>query len=139
MAVLAVASPARALDRNFLDLEGARASNAQVTVDAASITYDQPPNIITAQGAVKVTRGEMVLTADTVRVHRTTQVAEAEGHVVLTDPQGTVTADAMTLNLVEETGALDTGSVFLNKNHYQLTGAHNRVAHTYIGGSIRNP
>ncbi len=123
-AVLAVASPARALDRNLLDLEGARASNGQVTVDAASITYDQPPNVITAQGAVKVTRGEMVLTADTVRVHRTTQVAEAEGHVVLTDPQGTVTADAMTLNLVEETGALDTGSVFLNKNHYQLSGAH---------------
>ena len=73
---------------------------------------------------MKVTRGEMVLTADTVRVHRATQLAEAEGHVVLTDPQGTVTADTMTLNLVEETGALDTGSVFLNKNHYQLSGAH---------------
>jgi len=124
VAALIIPSSADALDRNLLDIEGARASNGQVTIDAASITYDQPPNVITAQGAVKITRGEMVLTADTVRVHRTTQVAEAEGHVVLTDPQGTVTADTMTLNLVEETGALDTGSVFLNKNHYQLTGAH---------------
>ncbi len=124
VATLAPASAARALDKNFLEFDATRASNGQVTVDAESITYDQPPNVITAQGAVKVTRGDMVLTADLVRVHRATQVAEAEGHVVVTDPQGTVTADAMTLNLVEETGALDTGSVYLNKNHYQLTGAH---------------
>ncbi len=125
-AALIVAGRARAADQslNLLDIDKLRTSTGEVTVDAATITYDQASNVITAHGAVKVTRGDMVLTADTVRVHRATQLAEAEGNVVLKDPQGTVTADAMTLNLVEETGALDTGSVFLNKNHYQLTGSH---------------
>ncbi|MBI3769340.1 MAG: LPS-assembly protein LptD [Deltaproteobacteria bacterium] len=123
-AALAVAGRVRGAEQNLLELDKLRTSTGEVTVDAATITYDQSSNVITAHGAVKVTRGDMVLTADTVRVHRATQLAEAEGSVVLTDPQGTVTADAMTLNLVEETGALDTGSVFLNKNHYQLTGSH---------------
>ncbi len=100
------------------------ASDGGVTVDAATIDYDKASNVISAHGAVKVTRGDMVLTADTVRVNRTTQQVEAEGNVVLKDPQGTVTGDAMTINLVDETGALGNGSLFLNKNHYQLTGSH---------------
>ncbi len=99
-------------------------SNGEIAVDAATLTYDRASNVITAHGAVKITRGEMTLTADTVRINRTTQVAEAEGSVVLRDPQGTVTGDAMALNLVEEIGHLESGTVFLNKNHYQLSGDH---------------
>jgi LPS-assembly protein len=97
-------------------------ASGEVTIDAASISYDQQSNVITAQGAVKITRGAMVLTADTVRVNRSTQVAEAEGNVVVTDPEGTLTAEMMTLNLVEETGNLSNGSVVLDKNHYRLAG-----------------
>ena len=66
VATLAPASAARALDKNFLEFDATRASNGQVTVDAESISYDQPPNVITAQGAVKVTRGDMVLTAEVI-------------------------------------------------------------------------
>jgi LPS-assembly protein len=122
--LLAPVDRGRAAEPKLFDFAGVRTSTGEVTVDAATIDYDQQANVITAHGAVKITRGEMVLTAETVRVHRATQLAEAEGNVVLTDSQGTVTADAMTLNLVEETGALEQGSVFLNKNHYQLTGSH---------------
>lgn len=93
-----------------------------VTIDAEHIEYDQRANVITARGAVKITRGDMVLTADTVRVHRETQVANAEGNVVVVDPQGTLSADALTLDLVQETGVMDDGEVFLNANRYQLTG-----------------
>ncbi len=102
----------------------ADAGNGQITIDAATITYDQTTNVVTAHGAVKVTRGDMVLTADTVRMNRTTQIAEAEGSVVLSDPQGTVTADSMSLDIVDELGHMDNASVVLNKNHYQLTGSH---------------
>ena len=97
-------------------------AEGEVTVDAASIAYDQQTNVVTARGAVKVVRGDMVLTADTVRVNRTTRVAEAEGDVVLTDPEGSLTADFLSLDLVEETGQLTNGSIFLEKNRYQLTG-----------------
>ena len=99
-------------------------STGQVTIDAEHIEYDQRANEITATGAVKITRGDMVLTADTVKVNRTTQVAHASGSVVVVDPQGTISADVMTLDLLQETGAMDEGSVFLKANHYQLTGEH---------------
>lgn len=103
---------------------GGKAEGDEVKIDAAEITYDQKTNVVTAKGAVKITRGEMVLTADTVRVNRTTEVAEAEGNVVMNDPEGTLTADALSLNLTEETGSLDEGTVFLEKNRYQLSGEH---------------
>jgi len=98
-------------------------SSGEVTIDAEHIEYDQRANVITARGAVKITRGDMVLTADTVKVNRTTQVADAQGSVVVVDPQGTISADVLTLDLVNETGGMDKGSVFLNANRYQLTGA----------------
>ncbi len=93
-----------------------------MTIDAEHIEYDQRANVITASGAVKITRGDMVLTADTVKVNRTTQVADCSGNVVVVDPQGTLSADVLTLDLVQETGALEQGSVYLNANHYRLTG-----------------
>ncbi len=120
-AVALLATPAAAASA-FPTFSREESGTGEVTVDAASIRYDQRNNVIEAEGAVKVTRGEMTLTADKVRVNRATQVAEAEGNVVVTDPQGTTTADALTLNLVEETGAMDNGSVFLKQNHYQLSG-----------------
>ena len=99
-------------------------ASGEVAIDAEHIEYDQRANVITATGAVKITRGDMVLTADTVKVHRETQVADAQGNVVLVDPQGTLSADVLTLDLVQETGAMDRGSVFLNANRYQLSGDH---------------
>jgi LPS-assembly protein len=101
---------------------GDDAGGGEVTIDAEHIEYDQRANVVTATGAVKITRGDMVLTADTVKVNRSTQVANANGNVVVVDPQGTLTADVLTLNLVEETGAMDEGTVFLNANRYRLTG-----------------
>ncbi len=108
-------------------------ASGEVTIDAEHIEYDQRANVITARGAVKITRGDMVLTADTVRVHRETQVADAEGNVVVVDPQGTLAADALTLDLVQETGAMNAGSVFLDANRYQLTGERfeKKVGQTY--------
>jgi LPS-assembly protein len=96
--------------------------DGQVTIEAEQIDYDQRANVVTARGAVKITRGTMVLTADTVRLDRARQIASAEGHVILNDPQGTVTADALTLDLVEETGSMELGAVELHESRYQLTG-----------------
>src|SRR5262245_57796718 len=68
------------------------AADGQVAIDAEHIEYDQRANVVTARGAVKITRGDMVLTADEVKVNRTTHVADAQGNVVLTDPEGRVSA-----------------------------------------------
>ena len=96
--------------------------SGQITIDAAQIDYDRRADVVVAQGAVKITRGTMVLTADRVRLDRAAQVASAEGNVVITDPEGTVTADAVTLDLVDETGVLEDGEVELRASRYQITG-----------------
>lgn len=108
-------------------------SSGEVTIDAEHIEYDQRANVVTARGAVKITRGEMTLTADTVKVNRSTQVADASGNVVVVDSQGTISADVLTLDLVQETGAMDQGTVFLKANRYQLSGDHfeKQVGQTY--------
>jgi LPS-assembly protein len=121
--VLATASSGSAIDTKIPGLSHiGENSGGQVTIDAEHIEYDQRTNVITAQGAVKIIRGDMVLTADTVKVNRTTQVADAQGNVVVVDPQGTLTAEVLTLDLVQETGGMDHGAIFLNVNRYQLTG-----------------
>ncbi len=118
-----------ALARTAAALEGipglshlGETETGEITIDAEHIEYDQRVDVVTATGAVKITRGDMVLTADTVKVNRTTQVANASGNVVVVDPQGTLSADVLTLDLVQETGAMDQGTVFLNANRYQLAG-----------------
>ncbi|MCC6847283.1 MAG: LPS-assembly protein LptD [Deltaproteobacteria bacterium] len=97
-------------------------ATGEVTIDAEHVEYDQRANVVTARGAVKITRGDMTLTADTVEVNRATQVANAKGNVVVVDPEGTLSADVLTLDLVQETGSMDEGAVFLNANRYQLSG-----------------
>jgi LPS-assembly protein len=104
------------------DLDALGEGADRVTVDAEEIDYDRAANVVTARGAVKITRGTMVLTGDLVRIDRTTQVATAEGNVVLSDREGTVTADSMALDLLEETGYIDNGSVLLNESRYQIWG-----------------
>ena len=131
--VIAAASPGSAIDGLPKLGHLGDDSGGEVTIDAEHVEYDQRANVITARGAVKITRGDMVLTADTVKVNRTTQVADAQGNVVLVDPQGTLSADVLTLDLVQETGGMDRGSVFLNANRYQLTGDRfeKQVGQTY--------
>src|SRR5262245_13287209 len=76
----------------------------QISIDAEQVTYDQKTNTVVARGKVLITRGTTELRADEVRVNRASNHADAIGHVSVTDPEGTVLADAMHLNLDEETG-----------------------------------
>jgi len=107
---------------SWAEVPGLGSGDDKVIIDAEELDYDRAANVITARGAVKITRGSMILTADRVRVNRETQVAEAEGNVVLSDPEGIVTADTLALDLVRETGNLDNGAVLLNESRYQITG-----------------
>ncbi len=79
----------------------------EVAVDAQSLAYDQQTNTLTARGDVTLTRGDTTLTADEVVYDKTNAVTEARGHVVVTDPQGTVEGDFMHMNLDDESGWVD--------------------------------
>ena len=93
-----------------------------VQVQADTLSYEEQGEMVTAEGNVVVTKGQTTLTADTVAVSRTKNELTARGHVVLTDPQGDVRAEAMHLELIDETGEIQNGTVHLPRNQYTITG-----------------
>ena len=57
----------------------------EIGIDAAELTYDKEHNVLIARGNVTITRGVLTLRADEVHYDRTTSIADASGHVVVTD------------------------------------------------------
>ena len=52
-----------------------------------------------ARGSVTVTRGYVTLQADEVRYHRLTGLAEASGHVVISDPEADVKGETASFDM----------------------------------------
>ncbi|MBI1816521.1 MAG: LPS-assembly protein LptD [Deltaproteobacteria bacterium] len=94
----------------------------EVAIDAASLSYDQGTNTVSAHGNVVIRRGDTEIHAEEVRFNRGTNEVVARGAVTVSDPQGTLFADAIALNLDEETGLLDKGTVSSERLHYSLSG-----------------
>jgi LPS-assembly protein len=94
----------------------------EITIHAEQISYDQRANTVSARGNVVINRGETEVQADEVDVNRTTNEADARGHVRITDPEGTAFADAIHLNLDEETGWLGSAEIEAHHPHYSLRG-----------------
>jgi LPS-assembly protein len=92
----------------------------EVSVDAESLSYDQQGDVLTARGGVTLTRGDTTLTADEVVYDRTKGIVEAEGHVVLSDPDATVEGDRGHLDLNEETGWVESATGTLPRNRFNL-------------------
>ncbi len=79
-------------------------------------------NTLVARGGVTLTRGDTTLTADEVRYDRTNAIAEARGHVVITDPEANIDGDFAHLNLDDESGWVEAGTAELKPSNYTLTG-----------------
>lgn len=93
-----------------------------VQVKGNTLTYEQQGNVATATGDVVVTKGETKLTADAVTVNRDTNEMTARGNVVLEDSRGTIKAEALRLEMENETGDITNGTVTLPRQQYVLTG-----------------
>src|SRR5262249_1819790 len=78
-----------------------------LTLDAEHLSADEEKNEIIAKGHVTIARAGSLLTADQVRVNRDTQMGDAQGNVVFSDPQGSIDADSFMGNLEDETGELN--------------------------------
>src|SRR5262249_19341255 len=63
----------------------------------------------------------VTLQADEVRYHRLTGIAEASGHVVISDPEATVKGDAATLDMNDESGWMETVDGTFSASGYSLT------------------
>src|SRR5205823_1889013 len=99
-----------------------KARPSEVAVDAQSLAYERETNTLIARGGVTLTRGDTTLTADEVRYDRTNAIAEARGHVVITDPEANIDGDFAHLNLDDESGWVEAGTAELKPSNYTLTG-----------------
>lgn len=94
-----------------------------VTVDADNLQYDREADTLRARGDVIVTIGGSVLAADEIDIDRKTGKADAEGSVVVEDPQGRIRAESASFLLEDETGFLDDAEIYLPQSRFQITGA----------------
>ena len=95
----------------------------QIQIDAEELTYDQDTDTTIARGSVTVTRGFVTLQADEVRYHRLTGMAEANGHVVISDPDADVKGDAATLDMNDESGWMERVGGTFSSSGYSLDAA----------------
>ncbi len=93
-----------------------------VRVKANTLSYEQQSDTVTASGDVVVTKGDTTVTADSISVNRTTNEIKAQGNVVVSDPQGKIEAEALQLEMEDETGEITNGTVYLPRSQYVLTG-----------------
>jgi LPS-assembly protein len=93
-----------------------------IKVQADTLHYSEQQDTVTAVGNVVVNKGETTLKADSLTVNRSTNEATAQGNVEVKDPQGEIQADSLRLELEDETGQIDNGTVRLPRNQYVLMG-----------------
>ncbi len=118
-----VLDPSAAAAFDFPGFAGLEPRGEQVVVDAESVSYDDKASVITAHGAVKVTYGGLVLTADRVTIQRTQAVVEASGNVELTSEEGVLRAEFAHIDLRTETGWLTSGEFTFGPENLRIRGS----------------
>jgi LPS-assembly protein len=98
------------------------ATTEEITIDAQSLDYDQKGDILSATGDVLIRRGDTTLQADRVEFNRRTSEARAIGDAVLTSPEAQITADAIFLDINNETGELQCAQINADRLGYSLSG-----------------
>lgn len=89
---------------------------------ADTVQYDDRSMIYTASGRVVITRGDRRLAAETVFFDQRNMVVAASGNVVLSAGEDVMTADRLRFDLTTETGVIDRGTFFLQKNNFRIRG-----------------
>ncbi|MBM4296124.1 MAG: LPS assembly protein LptD, partial [Deltaproteobacteria bacterium] len=95
----------------------------EIKVTADKLSTSDGSNQIEASGNVEIRRQDMTLKADEVHFNRATQDVEAKGRIVVTDPEWKIkSADALRMNLGNETGVIENGDIFLESGHVSVSG-----------------
>ncbi len=86
----------------------ASAPNGFIAFESDTLSYDEGAALVSAEGNVRLSRGEQRLTADKVLWDRTTNIVTAEGKVLLLDGDGNrVVADRVELSDDLKDGAIE--------------------------------
>ena len=98
-------------------------SKGPITIEADSIAYDEEADTYHAKGNVHIVFRGGYLRAETVTLNRKSNEALAEGHVKIISDNDTLEGDRVIFNIETKTGVAYEGKMFLDKNHFYLTGS----------------
>jgi LPS-assembly protein len=109
-------------------------------LSAGTVTYDRKADVYIAEDSVVITGGKTRLEADYVEFSNTTKEVVAQGNVKLISGGDVISSNAMQVNLATETGVIEKGTIFIQKNNFYIRGEQIRKtgAFTYSAekGSI---
>jgi LPS-assembly protein len=88
-----------------------------VGIEADSITYDEDEGTLHAAGKVVITFSRGFLKADTVVLNRGTNMALAEGQVLVHSDQDVLAGEKVLFNVVTKTGTATDGNIYIALNH----------------------
>lgn len=110
-----------AMERNLRDrLLGDEEAGWEIT--ARKMSYLQEEGLYLAEEDVVVRRGSQVLSADQARYNERTGMIELRGNVVLDSNGDSLTAEEAVFDLQKQTGQIMGGHIFLQENHYIISG-----------------
>ena len=112
---LLAASPA-------LPASGQDIAQGPVTIEADSISYSEDEDTVHAAGKVVIVFTRGFLKADNVILYRETNLALAEGHVLIHSDQDVIEGERGLFNIDSKTGTADHGKLFFAQNHMYAKG-----------------
>jgi len=76
--------------KNYISNNLKENSKKPAEIEADSMNYDKEAKIVTAEGSVQITQGEIVLFADKVVYDQNANIVKADGNISLVEPGGNV-------------------------------------------------
>jgi LPS-assembly protein len=93
-----------------------------VRIEADRITYDEDEGTLHATGKVVITFSRGFLKADTVVLNRGTNMALAEGQVLVHSDQDVLEGEKVLFNIVTKNGTATDGKIYIALNHMHVKG-----------------
>ena len=90
---------------------------------ADNLTYHTDTQTYEASGRVEIRQGERRLSADYMKVHGPTKIAEIQGNAVMVLGDDILTGKAGQFNLVTRSGELTDARIFIRRNHFHIDSA----------------
>ena len=91
-------------------------------IKAETLTYDAANHVYVARGRVEMSQADRRITADQARVDDVTKVATLTGNVVIVMEEDVFTGTKGRFNLATRNGELEDARLFLQRNHFRVTG-----------------
>ncbi len=91
-------------------------------IAARTVTFNNKKNLYIAEGNVVITGGKTRLEADYAEFSNKTKDAFAKGNVILISGEDSISCNAMNINLETQTGTVDKGTIYIQKNNFYIDG-----------------